>query len=100
MDLDALRTDLEQVVRESEATIASLSAEEVVTRDPQAIVVVSGFAPDTNDDLLNSIRRSPVLAGTTAVRENRFAVVPQSILLSPSVLNGEAVATIAEALGK
>lgn len=79
---------------------ASLSAEEVVTRDPQAIVVVSGFAPDTNDDLLNSIRRSPVLAGTTAVRENRFAVVPQSILLSPSVLNGEAVATIAEALGK
>ena len=28
MDLDALRADLEQVVRESEATIASLTAEE------------------------------------------------------------------------
>ena len=28
MDLDALRTDLEQVVRESEATIATLLAEE------------------------------------------------------------------------
>ncbi|TVT60515.1 ABC transporter substrate-binding protein [Amycolatopsis rhizosphaerae] len=79
---------------------ASLSAEEVVRRDPQAIVVISGFSPGGDDDLLNSIRSSPVLAGTTAVREGRFAVVPQSILLSPSVLNGEAVAKIAEALHK
>ncbi|MFI5593232.1 ABC transporter substrate-binding protein [Amycolatopsis sp. NPDC051758] len=79
---------------------ASLSAEEVVKRDPQAIVVISGFAPGSDEDLLNSIRRSPVLAGTTAVKENRFAVVPQSILLSPSVLNGDAVAKIAEALNK
>ncbi|MDX6266402.1 MAG: DnaK suppressor protein [Frankiales bacterium] len=29
MDLDALRADLEQVVRESEATIAALNAEEI-----------------------------------------------------------------------
>ncbi|MFF0146018.1 ABC transporter substrate-binding protein [Amycolatopsis sulphurea] len=79
---------------------ANLSAEEVVKRDPQAIVVVSGFAPGSDEDLLNSIRSSPVLAGTVAVRENRFAVVPQSILLSPSVLNGDAVAKIAEALHK
>ncbi|MGW1680655.1 ABC transporter substrate-binding protein [Saccharopolyspora sp. NPDC002376] len=79
---------------------ASLSAEEVVQRDPQAIVVISGFSQGSDDDLLNSIRSSPVLAGTTAVKENRFAVVPQSILLSPSVLNGDAVAKIAEGLHK
>ncbi|MFD2414915.1 ABC transporter substrate-binding protein [Amycolatopsis pigmentata] len=79
---------------------ASLSAEEVVQRDPQAIVVISGFSPGSDDELLNSIRSSPVLAGTTAVRDGRFAVVPQSILLSPSVLNGDAVAKIAEALHK
>ncbi len=79
---------------------ASLSAEEVVNRDPEAIVVISGFAPGSDDDLLNALRSSPVLAGTTAVKENRFAVVPQSILLSPSVLNGDAVAKIAGALGK
>lgn len=79
---------------------AGLSAEEIVTRDPQAIVVISGFAPGSDEDLLNSIRTSPVLAPTTAVRENRLVVVPQSILLSPSVLNGEAVAKIAEALKK
>jgi iron complex transport system substrate-binding protein len=77
---------------------ASLSAEEIVRRDPQAIVVISGFAPGGDEDLVAAIRDSPVLAGTTAVRENRFVVVPQSILLSPSVLNGEAVAKIAQAL--
>ncbi|ASR36672.1 ABC transporter substrate-binding protein [Prauserella marina] len=79
---------------------ASLSAEEVVERDPQAIVVISGFSPSSDEELLNSIRSSPVLAGTSAVKENRFVVVPQSILLSPSVLNGDAVAKIAEALDK
>ncbi|RJQ67015.1 ABC transporter substrate-binding protein [Pseudonocardiaceae bacterium YIM PH 21723] len=77
---------------------ASLSAEEVVKRDPQAIVVISGFARTNDEELLNAVRNSPVLAGTTAVREGRFVVVPQSILLSPSVLNGEAVATIAETI--
>ncbi|MBB4683153.1 ABC transporter substrate-binding protein [Amycolatopsis jiangsuensis] len=77
---------------------ATLSAEEIVRRDPQAIVVISGFSPVSDEDLLRSVRRSPVLAGTTAVKENRFVVVPQSILLSPSVLNGDAVAKIAGAL--
>jgi iron complex transport system substrate-binding protein len=79
---------------------AGLSAEEIVTRDPQAIVVISGFAPGSDENLLDAIRTSPVLAPTTAVRENRLVVVPQSILLSPSVLNGEAVAKIAQALKK
>ena len=79
---------------------ASLSAEEIVKRDPQAIVVISGFTPGSDEDLLTSIRSSPVLAATTAVRENRLVVVPQSILLSPSVLNGDAVAKIAETLRK
>lgn len=51
-----------------------------------------------DEDLLAAVRASPVLAGTAAVRENRFVVVPQSILLSPSVLNGDAVAKIAQAL--
>jgi iron complex transport system substrate-binding protein len=88
------------IVEDAMQDFASLSAEEVVKRDPQAIVVISGFAPGSDEDLLNSIRNSPVLAGTTAVKENRFAVVPQSILLSPSVLNGDAVAKIAEALRK
>ncbi|WP_328612085.1 ABC transporter substrate-binding protein [Amycolatopsis sp. NBC_00345] len=88
------------IAQDSGQDFASLSAEEVVTRDPQAIVVVSGFSPGSDEELLASIRSSPVLAGTTAVKEGRFAVVPQSILLSPSVLNGDAVAMIAAALRK
>ncbi|WP_378249908.1 ABC transporter substrate-binding protein [Amycolatopsis mediterranei] len=90
----------QNITEDATQDFASLSAEEVVKRDPQAIVVISGFAPGSDDGLLNAIRSSPVLAGTTAVKENRFAVVPQSILLSPSVLNGDAVAKIAEALHK
>jgi iron complex transport system substrate-binding protein len=88
------------IAQDSGRDFASLSAEEVVTRDPQAIVVVSGFSRGSDTELLASIRSSPVLAGTTAVKEGRFAVVPQSILLSPSVLNGDAVAMIAAALRK
>ncbi|WP_236791900.1 ABC transporter substrate-binding protein [Amycolatopsis sp. GM8] len=88
------------IAEDAPQEFASLSAEEVVRRDPQAIVVISGFAPGSDDALLTAIRSSPVLAATTAVRENRLVVVPQSILLSPSVLNGDAVAKIAEALHK
>lgn len=77
---------------------ASLSAEEIAKRDPQAIVVISGFSKGSDDDLLKSIRSSSVLAGTTAVKENRFVVVPQSLLLSPSVLNADAVTKIASGI--
>ncbi|NBH10157.1 ABC transporter substrate-binding protein [Amycolatopsis sp. SID8362] len=88
----------ENVAKDALQDYASLSAEEVVRRDPEAIVVISGFSPSSDEDLLNAIRGSSVLAGTTAAKQNRFVVVPQSILLSPSVLNGEAVAKIAEVL--
>lgn len=90
----------ENIAKDAMQDYASLSAEEVVRRDPQAIVVISGFSPGSDDDLLNSICGSSVLAGTTAVKEDRFVVVPQSILLSPSVLNGDAVAKIAEVLDR
>ncbi|GAA4554481.1 ABC transporter substrate-binding protein [Amycolatopsis samaneae] len=88
------------IAEDTTTDFASLSAEELVARDPQAIVVLSGFAPESDADLVAAVRASPVLAGSTAVRENRVVVVPQSILLSPSVLNGQAVATIAAALRK
>ncbi|MCV7164088.1 ABC transporter substrate-binding protein [Mycobacterium stomatepiae] len=76
----------------------SISSEAIVTRDPQAIVVLTGFAPTSDEELMASIRESPVLAATTAVRKARLVAVPQSITLSPSVLNGEAVARVARVL--
>lgn len=82
------------------ADFASLSAEKIVSRDPQAIVVISGFEPGGDAELISAVRASPVLAASTAVREHRLVVVPQSILLSPSVLNGQAVAMIAACLRK
>jgi iron complex transport system substrate-binding protein len=85
-------------MHDSTGDFASLNAEEVVARDPQAILVITGFSPQSDPELTVAIRSSPVLAPTTAVRENRMMAVPQSILLSPSVLNGRAVAEIAGAL--
>lgn len=76
----------------------SLSSEAMVARDPQAIVVMTGFATVSDEDLTRLIRDNPVLAGTTAVRHRRLVAVPQSILLSPSMLNGAAVTLIADAL--
>ena len=43
-------------------------------------------------------RPGPLLAATTAVREDRIVVVPQTILLSPSLLNPRAVALVAAAV--
>ncbi|OLT16994.1 ABC transporter substrate-binding protein [Pseudonocardia sp. CNS-139] len=88
----------ENVAQDAAGDFASLNAEQVVARDPQAIVVVTGFSPQSDAELTEAIRASPVLAPTTAVRENRLVTVPQSILLSPSVLNGRAVAEIAGGL--
>ncbi|WP_326836390.1 ABC transporter substrate-binding protein [Amycolatopsis rhabdoformis] len=80
------------------AAFAGLSAEEIAVRDPRAIVVLSGFAQSSDADLLAGVRASPLLAGTTAVRENRIAVIPQSTALTPSVLTGQAVHAVAELL--
>jgi iron complex transport system substrate-binding protein len=88
----------ENVAQDAAGDFTSLNAEEVVARDPQAIVVITGFSPQSDADLTEAIRSSPVLAPTTAVRENRLIAVPQSILLSPSVLNSRAVAEIADGL--
>jgi len=75
---------------------ATLSPEQVARRDPQAIVIVSGFSPEPPEALERAIRRSPLLASTSAVRERRFVVVSQTALNSPSVLNGETVRTLAD----
>lgn len=74
---------------------ARINGEELARRDPQAIVVVTGFRGGTPDQIISGIKANPLLAATTAVRENRFVIVAQTILLSPSVLSGQAVATIA-----
>lgn len=81
-----------------DADFTSLSSEAVVAQDPQAIVVMTGFAAADEHELITSIRDNPILAGTTAVRQGRLVTVPQTILLSPSVLNAQAVTIIAQTL--
>ncbi|WP_075554259.1 ABC transporter substrate-binding protein [Pseudonocardia sp. Ae505_Ps2] len=88
----------QNIAADQDSDFASLSAEQVAALDPQAIVVITGFSPQSDAELTAAIRSSPALASTTAVRENRLVTVPQSITLSPSVLNGHAVATIAKGI--
>ncbi|MGY4719628.1 ABC transporter substrate-binding protein [Naumannella huperziae] len=87
----------ENIAGSVNADFADLSAEEVATRDPQLIVAVTGLGPESPEDLVAAIKASPLLANTTAVREDRIVAVPQSILLSPSVLNPRAAKLINEA---
>ena len=62
------------------------------------IVVVSGFADSSDEDLKAAIMASPLLAETDAVKNENVVVVPQRILLSPSLLNADAVQIIADAV--
>ncbi|TDO89595.1 iron complex transport system substrate-binding protein [Enemella evansiae] len=80
------------------ARYATLSAETVAAEDPELIVVMSGLNKQTPEQLTEAVRTSPLLAGTTAVRTGKIVTVPQSIMLSPSLLNPQAVQKISAAL--
>jgi len=77
---------------------ATLSAETVTKEDPKVIVAITGLTSQTPAQLVASIESSPLLAGTSAVRNKQIVTIPQTILLSPSLLNADAVVTIARAV--
>ncbi len=78
--------------------IADLAPEEVVRRDPEAILILTGFSDLGGQELADAVLEHPVLSRTTAAEDERFAVLPQSTVTSPSVLNAEAVADLSTAL--
>src|SRR5690606_32329932 len=78
--------------------LARIGAEQVAAADPEALVVLTGFSPMPEEELVAAVRADPLLSRSTAVRDGRIAVLPQSVALSPSVLNGRAVAGLAEVL--
>lgn len=78
----------------------TLSAETVAAADPRLIVLISGFSDRSDADLKSAIVASPLLAGTTAARSGNVVVVSQRVILSPSLLNSDAVRTIADAVAR
>lgn len=86
------------IARDQLQDFASLSAEAVTEANPAVIVVVSGFADSSDEDLKAAIMASPLLAETDAVKNENVVVVPRRILLSPSLLNADAVQIIADAV--
>ncbi|MEV0122188.1 ABC transporter substrate-binding protein [Streptomyces sp. NPDC050703] len=77
---------------------ATLSAEEASRSNPKVILAVTGFSRQSGRRLVDAIKASPLLADTDAVKNDRVVAIPQSILLSPSVLGARAVRTVAEAV--
>lgn len=77
---------------------ATLSAEEATRSNPKVILAVTGFSRQSGRQLIDAIKSSPLLADTDAVKDGRVVAIPQSILLSPSVLGVRAVRTVAEAV--
>ncbi|WP_280493358.1 ABC transporter substrate-binding protein [Nocardia asiatica] len=75
------------------------SWEAAAQRDPQAIVIVDyGAGPDeTVAAKIELLRRQPLMAGTTAVRENNIVALPYAALVE-GPRNPRAVVTVAEFL--
>ncbi|MGI5220329.1 ABC transporter substrate-binding protein [Nocardia sp. CA-290969] len=77
----------------------SASWEAAAQRDPQAIVIVDyGAGPaNTVAAKIEQLRRHPLMAGTTAVRENNFLALPYAALVE-GPRNPQAVLSVAEFL--
>ncbi|MFJ2022013.1 ABC transporter substrate-binding protein [Streptomyces nodosus] len=86
------------IAASTHSDFAALSAEQVTSANPEVIVVIGGLSTQSPDELVASIRKSPLLADTDAVKGNHIVVVPQGILCSPSLLNADAITTVADAV--
>lgn len=77
-----------------------LSAERVAVDNPSVIVAVSGFSAQSSEEMESAILTSPLLASTDAVKNGDVIVVPQRVLLSPSLLNVDAIEVLAAAFDR
>jgi iron complex transport system substrate-binding protein len=81
---------------------AMASPEELVHRDPQIILVVTGYrtAKVPGDELLAAVRSNPLLRTTSAVRHGLVVSVPQNQVAFPSPLNVDALERLAPLVSK
>lgn len=77
---------------------APISYEKVVARDPEVIWIVTDFGAASAEALIAGIRDNPLLATTSAVTQDRFAVVSHVKSGGPSPRNIEALVTLTSAL--
>jgi len=77
----------------------SISWEAAAQRDPEAIIIVDYGAGPANSvaSKIEQLRRQPLMAGTTAVRDGNFIALPYAALVE-SPRNPQSVATVAEYL--
>lgn len=81
---------------------AVVSPEEVVHRDPQIILVVTGYrsAKVPGDKLLAAVKSNALLRTTAAVRHGQVLAVSQNQVAFPSPLNVDALERLAPVVAK
>ncbi|CAN5898090.1 ABC transporter substrate-binding protein [soil metagenome] len=82
------------VFADVEENFTEVSWEDVVVRDPDAIVILD-YGSEAAEDKVASLRTHPVASTLRAVREERFVVVELADVV-PGIGNGDAVAAMAE----
>lgn len=75
---------------------AQVSWEEVAARDPE-VIVIALFAGDDAEAKKDIFRTNPGLANVTAVREDRFVIVPYSEII-PGIRAGSFVRLLADGM--
>ncbi|GAA2839881.1 ABC transporter substrate-binding protein [Nonomuraea rubra] len=79
---------------------ADVSPEQVVKRDPQVIWVITDytFAKAKGQELVDQVKRNPLLAETTAVKQGRVISTSQYLVSFPSPLNLDGLEQLAAGL--
>ncbi len=86
----------QNIFADASGSWASVSWEEVITRDPQAIVVIDAdWSPA--QEKIDLLRTNPAYASITAVQQERFVVLPFSST-TLGVRNAQAVVDLARGL--
>ncbi len=82
------------VFSDIEKTWVKVSWEEVVESNPD-VIVINDYGDTSVEDKINSLKENPALAGVTAVKEDRFVVLPLPSVFT-GIRNGDAIVYLAK----
>ncbi len=77
-----------------EKTWVRVSWEEVVESNPD-VIVINNYGDTTAEEKINALKENPALSGITAVKEDRFVVLPLPSVFT-GIRNGDAIVYLAK----
>ncbi|PIE76919.1 MAG: Fe3+-hydroxamate ABC transporter substrate-binding protein, partial [Clostridiales bacterium] len=82
------------VFSDIEKTWVRVSWEEVVESNPD-VIVINNYGDTTAEDKIKALKENPALSGITAVKEDRFVVLPLPSVFT-GIRNGAAIEYLAK----